>query len=116
RGRPARHVRSRVKRETAYEIFTCLEFRRVLFRSTKLAIGGRLIYVGAGTSGRLGVLDASECPPTFSTKSDQVLAIIAGGTHALQIGRASCRDRAVRSAGCVAVAPRKERRGGAGET
>ena len=43
--------------------------------------GGRLIYIGAGTSGRLGVLDASECPPTFSTPPEQVLARIAGGTR-----------------------------------
>jgi N-acetylmuramic acid 6-phosphate etherase len=45
--------------------------------------GGRLFYVGAGTSGRLGVLDASECPPTFSTNPGMVQAIIAGGTVAL---------------------------------
>lgn len=45
--------------------------------------GGRLIYVGAGTSGRLGVLDASECGPTFSAKPGQVTGIIAGGTKAL---------------------------------
>lgn len=45
--------------------------------------GGRLIYVGAGTSGRLGVLDAAECPPTFSTSPDQVIGLIAGGTGAL---------------------------------
>ena len=45
--------------------------------------GGRLIYVGAGTSGRLGVLDASECPPTFSTDKNLVIGIIAGGTKAL---------------------------------
>ncbi len=45
--------------------------------------GGRLFYVGAGTSGRLGVLDASECPPTFSTDPDMVQAIIAGGAPAL---------------------------------
>jgi len=45
--------------------------------------GGRLFYVGAGTSGRLGVLDASECPPTFRTPPDQVQAIIAGGRTAL---------------------------------
>ena len=45
--------------------------------------GGRLIYVGAGTSGRLGVLDASECPPTFSTDKNLVVGIIAGGTKAL---------------------------------
>jgi len=45
--------------------------------------GGRLLYVGAGTSGRLGVLDASECPPTFSAPPDQVQGIIAGGQRAL---------------------------------
>ncbi|MBT2616017.1 MULTISPECIES: N-acetylmuramic acid 6-phosphate etherase [unclassified Bacillus (in: firmicutes)] len=44
--------------------------------------GGRLIYIGAGTSGRLGVLDAVECPPTFSTTPDRVLGIIAGGEKA----------------------------------
>ena len=46
--------------------------------------GGRLFYVGAGTSGRLGVLDASECPPTFGVPSDMVTGIIAGGDHALR--------------------------------
>ncbi len=45
--------------------------------------GGRLIYVGAGTSGRLGVLDASECPPTFGVSSEMVVGIIAGGRDAL---------------------------------
>lgn len=45
--------------------------------------GGRLIYVGAGTPGRIGVLDASECPPTFSTPPEQVRAIIAGGPAAV---------------------------------
>ncbi|MCL5946635.1 MAG: N-acetylmuramic acid 6-phosphate etherase [Chloroflexi bacterium] len=45
--------------------------------------GGRLFYIGAGTSGRLGVLDAAECIPTFSTPPDKVQAIIAGGTRAL---------------------------------
>lgn len=45
--------------------------------------GGRLIYVGAGTSGRLGVLDASECPPTFGTDPEMVQGIIAGGYGAL---------------------------------
>ncbi len=48
-----------------------------------LGDGGRLFYVGAGTSGRLGVLDASECPPTFRTHPEQVQGIIAGGTRAL---------------------------------
>src|SRR2546421_4890593 len=45
--------------------------------------GGRLIYVGAGTSGRLGVLDASECPPTFGTPPEMVVGVIAGGYQAL---------------------------------
>ncbi|MGG7308258.1 N-acetylmuramic acid 6-phosphate etherase [Curtobacterium sp. AB451] len=45
--------------------------------------GGRLIYVGAGTPGRLGVLDASECPPTFGTDPSQVVGVIAGGDVAL---------------------------------
>ena len=45
--------------------------------------GGRLFYVGAGTSGRLGVLDASECPPTFSTPPEMVVGLIAGGRDAL---------------------------------
>jgi N-acetylmuramic acid 6-phosphate etherase len=45
--------------------------------------GGRLIYVGAGTSGRLGVLDAAECPPTFGTPPEMVVGVIAGGAQAL---------------------------------
>ena len=48
-----------------------------------LGRGGRLIYVGAGTSGRLGVLDASECPPTFGTPPEMVVGVIAGGYPAL---------------------------------
>lgn len=49
----------------------------------RLATGGRLIYVGAGTSGRIGVVDASECPPTFGTHPDQVIALMAGGPQAM---------------------------------
>ena len=45
--------------------------------------GGRLIYIGAGTSGRLGILDASECPPTFGVSEEVVQGIIAGGTEAI---------------------------------
>ncbi|WP_166350248.1 N-acetylmuramic acid 6-phosphate etherase [Phytoactinopolyspora limicola] len=45
--------------------------------------GGRLFYIGAGTAGRMGVLDASECPPTFNTAPDQVNGIVAGGLDAL---------------------------------
>ncbi|MGM9997831.1 MAG: N-acetylmuramic acid 6-phosphate etherase, partial [Candidatus Bruticola sp.] len=51
--------------------------------AAKLREGGRLFYFGAGTSGRLGVLDAAECPPTFGTDPEQVQAIIAGGPEAL---------------------------------
>ena len=47
-------------------------------------LGHRLLYIGAGTSGRLGVLDASECPPTFGTDPRMVVGIIAGGDHALR--------------------------------
>lgn len=49
----------------------------------KIGNGGRLFYIGAGTSGRLGVLDASECPPTFGVANDLVQGIIAGGNYAL---------------------------------
>lgn len=49
----------------------------------RLRNGGRLVYIGAGTSGRLGVLDASECPPTFNTRPGQVVGLIAGGRDAL---------------------------------
>lgn len=51
--------------------------------SDRIRNGGRLIYLGAGTSGRLGVLDASECPPTFSTPPEMIVGIIAGGYDAL---------------------------------
>ncbi len=50
--------------------------------TTRLLGGGRLFYVGAGTSGRLGVLDAAECPPTFNTAADRVQGLIAGGREA----------------------------------
>ena len=48
-----------------------------------LSRGGRLIYVGAGTSGRLGIMDAAECPPTFGTPPDWVIGVIAGGPQAV---------------------------------
>ena len=51
--------------------------------TTRMQRGGRLIYIGAGTSGRLGVLDASECPPTFGTHPELVVGLIAGGPAAL---------------------------------
>jgi N-acetylmuramic acid 6-phosphate etherase len=60
------------------EIARAIELIEASFRA-----GGRLLYVGAGTSGRLGVLDASECPPTFGTDPSMVVGIIAGGYSAL---------------------------------
>lgn len=57
--------------------------RAVDIIAERLARGGRLVYVGAGTSGRLGVLDAAECPPTFNTPPGQVIGLIAGGSGAL---------------------------------
>ena len=47
--------------------------------------GGRLIYLGAGTSGRLGVLDAAECVPTFGVSPDMVIGLIAGGEEAMTV-------------------------------
>lgn len=52
---------------------------------------GRLIYIGAGTSGRLGILDASECPPTFST-TDEILGIMAGGDEAIRKAKEGAED------------------------
>lgn len=54
--------------------------------------GGRLVYIGAGTSGRLGVLDASECPPTFGVPDDMVVGIIAGGDTALRTAAENVED------------------------
>lgn len=59
----------------------------------RLRQGGRLIYVGAGTSGRLGVLDASECPPTFNTPPGMVVGVIAGGDQALTRAVEEIEDR-----------------------
>ena len=67
--------------------------------------GGRLFYVGAGTSGRLGVLDASECPPTFRTRPDMVQGIIAGGRQALWESVEGAEDDA--EAGARAVITRR---------
>jgi len=52
--------------------------------AAKMKEGGRLFYIGAGTSGRLGVVDASECPPTFGVPFDWVVGIIAGGDGAIR--------------------------------
>ncbi len=81
-------------------ITTVVEIIETAFRS-----GGRLFYVGAGTSGRLGVLDASECPPTFGTDPEMVQGIIAGGDTALRNAVEGAEDDP--SAGAAAVAARQ---------
>jgi N-acetylmuramic acid 6-phosphate etherase len=69
----------------AHSVANCLEQVATVAEHivTAFAAGGRLVYLGAGTSGRLGILDAVECPPTFSVPSSQVVALIAGGDGAV---------------------------------
>jgi N-acetylmuramic acid 6-phosphate etherase len=69
-------------------IARAIDLAEVAFRG-----GGRLLYVGAGTSGRLGVLDASECPPTFGTDPELVQGLIAGGLPALTRAQEGAEDR-----------------------
>lgn len=69
------------------EIAAAVDRIAAAFRS-----GGRLIYIGAGTSGRLGVLDASECPPTFGTDPGLVVGLIAGGDRALRTSLEGAED------------------------
>jgi N-acetylmuramic acid 6-phosphate etherase len=71
-----------------HEIATAIEWAEATFRA-----GGRVFYVGAGTSGRLGVLDASEIPPTFGAQPELVQGIIAGGDAALTRSQEGAEDR-----------------------
>ena len=54
--------------------------------------GGRIFYIGAGTSGRLGVLDAAECPPTFGTEPDKIIGVISGGYNTLILSEEGVED------------------------
>jgi N-acetylmuramic acid 6-phosphate etherase len=74
-----------------------------------LRSGGRLVYAGAGTSGRLGALDAAECPPTFGVSPSRVLALVAGGSRALRCAVEGAEDDA--GAGRAAVRRARLRRG-----
>lgn len=67
--------------------------RAVSHAESSLRRGGRLVYLGAGTSGRLGVLDASECPPTYGSDPSQVVGVIAGGPAALVRSQEGAEDR-----------------------
>lgn len=80
--RVAEFVNSRLN-----EISEAIEVVRNAFLS-----GGRLIYAGAGTSGRLGVLDASECPPTFGTDPSMVIGLMAGGKEAMFVAQEGAED------------------------
>ncbi|MER5780462.1 N-acetylmuramic acid 6-phosphate etherase [Streptomyces mobaraensis] len=69
----------------------------------RMARGGRLVYAGAGTAGRLGVLDASECPPTFATEPGRVVGLIAGGPEALLTAVEGAEDDAEAAAADLAA-------------
>jgi N-acetylmuramic acid 6-phosphate etherase len=80
-----------------------LELAQAIERTAEaLQRGGRLFYIGAGTSGRLGVLDAAECPPTFCTPPELVQGIIAGGAEALIRSSEGLEDRAEDGAAAIA--------------
>ena len=68
--------------------------KAVTIVTAALENGGRLIYIGAGTSGRLGILDASECPPTFGSSPEDIQGIIAGGKEAVFRSQEGAEDRA----------------------
>lgn len=72
--------------------------------AARIRRGGRLIYIGAGTSGRLGVLDAAECPPTFSTPPSMVVGLIAGGPRALTNAVEAVEDSPEHGAADIAAA------------
>jgi N-acetylmuramic acid 6-phosphate etherase len=71
--------------------------------TARLRAGGRLLYVGAGTPGRLGILDAAECPPTFGTRPEQVLGVIAGGPRAITAAVEGVEDDATAGTTDIAV-------------
>jgi len=81
--------------------------RLVEAAATALSSGGRLVYAGAGTSGRLGALDAAECPPTFGVAPSRVVALVAGGSRALRRAVEGAED----DAGAGAAAVRRIRTG-----
>ena len=76
--------------------------RAIEAAAAALRAGGRIVYVGAGTSGRLGVLDAAEIPPTFSAPSDQVIGLIAGGEAAMFRAQEGIEDDPARGAADLA--------------
>jgi N-acetylmuramic acid 6-phosphate etherase len=95
-----------MNRQDAVAVAAVAAERANVARAIELAVaalsaGGRLIYLGAGTSGRLGVLDAAECPPTFRTDPEMVQGIIAGGEVAMFRAQEGAEDRAEDGAAAV---------------
>src|SRR5687768_2590260 len=95
-----------MNRQDAVAVAAVAAERANVARAIELAVeglssGGRLIYLGAGTSGRLGVLDAAECPPTFRTDPDMVQGVIAGGEAAMFRAQEGAEDRAEDGAAAV---------------
>jgi N-acetylmuramic acid 6-phosphate etherase len=87
-----------MNREDAAAVKAVAKVRAEVARAVEMAAaalkgGGRIVYVGAGTSGRLGVLDAAECPPTFSSDPKKIIGIIAGGQGAMFRSREGAEDR-----------------------
>ena len=84
-----RHLLESINREdrkVAFAVYNVIPAIEDLVDATveKMKDGGRLFYIGAGTSGRLGILDASECPPTFGVPHGWVVGLIAGGDAAIR--------------------------------
>ena len=97
--RPAEDIVATLVREEARAQRAALSARKRIARAVEFTVealrsGGRLFYCGAGTSGRLGALDAAELPPTFGSDPGQVVAVVAGGPRALQRSVEGAEDRA----------------------
>ena len=104
----ARGIVARIHAEDARAFEAVGEVLDEIARAVELVVeafrrGGRLIYVGAGTSGRLGVLDASECPPTFGSDPAMVIGVIAGGHEALVRTKEGAEDVAEDGAAAIAA-------------
>ena len=89
------HEDQKVAKSVAKSIDKISELAAII--TTKLSRGGRLFYIGSGTSGRLGIVDASECPPTFGVSHDMVIGLIAGGDLAIRSAVESAEDDTIQA-------------------
>jgi N-acetylmuramic acid 6-phosphate etherase len=99
----AARLMNRMDREVAFAVEAALPEIAAAVEKIGAALrnGGRIFYIGAGTSGRLGVLDASECPPTFNSEPERVQGIIAGGDAALRRSMEGAEDDASAGASLI---------------